>query len=206
MSKNALINAMLLSIDETNATYENWSGGLWIGNDGSEGLLVADMARRLIETLRGYKARACLTVETSFAAIAHSSGARRKPGPVPAILNHNSRADIALWKNSEDIYGAVEVKTKWNQELCLRDLDRLNALRNNYGGEREGCFEFGAAAISLMCGADPDCDKMYARYDEIKAIAKDRYDSVRIHALEPKKPAELPDNPWTRGGVVIEFY
>ena len=145
LEKRKVIESITQSIREANSDYEDYSGGNWLSDYGVEGFLVAHIARNLIPLLRESNPNALLTLEETFGAIFHHASGSGTPGPVPAILAPNSRADIVLWESRETVSGVIEVKRKWTTQYCLRDLRRLSRLIERCGTKK------GALEVRLLC-------------------------------------------------------
>ena len=113
-----ITEAIHRGIYNANLDYEQWSRGYrWLNDSGSEGLMVAGIARALHEQRQGrYES---LHSEKPFQAA---------PG----------RVDIALLnENKQPIY-VIEAKRFWEKKKCKKDLDRIGTLVENQDGLRGG--------------------------------------------------------------------
>lgn len=210
MRKRALTAALLEGIEEANLDYQKASGGSWLSDYGAESFLVVHLLKKGLAVARESNDSACATMEESFSAIAECSGATRKPGPLPAVLNGSFRGDIVLWKDHYWPFAVVEVKRKWDASLCLDDVRRLEALMDRCGSEQSGTIQCACLAVFVARARDPRGEKLTAHYEHIKEYLKGKgVRRFRFHTLTPQQyhyegREELSH--YSAGGVVVEFY
>ena len=210
MKKKALTEALLNAIQKANEEYEDLSGGSWLSDYGAESFLVVEAMKQLLAAARRSRKRACATSEESFAEIMDCAGANKKPGPLPAVLAGNYRADIVLWRNDSQPFGVVEVKRQWTNGPCMADVRRLRALMDRGGAHLGGSIEYCALVVFIPQAGDEGLEKVKRQYENIagylNAHAQRRF---RFHTLEPWQYTYHPDGTYgdySGGGIVVEFY
>jgi hypothetical protein len=210
MRKRDLASALLEGIEEANIDYQDLSGGSWLCDYGAESFLVCHLLKKGLSVARESSSKACATMEQSFMDIAKCSGANKKRGPLPAVLNGNFRADIVYWRNSDRPFGVVEVKRKWNADLCIADIRRLEALIDRCGSECSGTLQFACLAVFLARAKDPHGEKLAALYKHVREYLQSKcVRRFRYHTLSPhqyKYAGREEFSHYSAGGVIIEFY
>lgn len=215
MNKQALIDGILETLKAANLRYQDYSDGLWVDDQGAEGFLVVELMHRLIDTGRRHTPEVFVTMEESFGTLADWAGARRNRGRPPAILQDSQRVDITLWRGARNTetyypYGVIEVKRRWQNDACKRDLQRLQALMQAYGGDRDGSVAFACLAVFLRSARD----ELPQRYEQIgQDLKADGFQRFHLHTVAPyafEHRSSIADQSgyehYTAGGVVIEFF
>ncbi len=123
------------------------SGGEWIGDYGVEGFLVSEIASTIHQFQKDGE---YLYLELPFLHIKTWSGARKRRGRPTKGIRMARRVDIALCnENNEPVY-VIEVKRKWDNTQCEKDLQKLRDLVTNFDHVAGGSLESGFLAVYVQ--------------------------------------------------------
>lgn len=183
---------------DANNEHEKWSGGNWVGECGIESLLVVHIAKQIYADIRDDNPRPYLTLEQLFSKLVGS--APPKPGRPPNILRGNKRADIVVWKNSKRPYAVIEVKRRWITDYCLKDIDRLRAIKHHCR-----TIEFACLAVSLQ--QKPKGKNLDDQYFEIENIINGHLkpEKCRSSRVDPYQTKDPNNRVYSAGGLIIEI-
>ena len=144
--KEDIKDAILQGVRKANVDYEQWSRGWWVSDSGVEGLMVASIARKLNSKLSEDES---LLLECPFQYVRERSEANQPPGRRPKTVAGKKRADVVLFDGKYRPTWVVEVKRKWDQGPCFKDLERIRDLVCRQGSLRTGSLEGGFLATML---------------------------------------------------------
>ena len=130
-----------------NKKYETWSNGSWVTDAGVEGLMGACIAGAMHRSQEQHES---LGMEVSFEDIKDLSGAKPKLGPQFQAAASANRADIVLFNRHVQPNCVIEVKRKWDDKSCSRDLKRIRDLIRTYALERGGSLRRGFLAVTVV--------------------------------------------------------
>lgn len=147
IKKSKVIAAIHEGVFNAHKKYEKWSGGEWIGDYGVEGFLVSEIASTIHQFQEDGEH---LYLELPFSDIKARSGARKRRGRPTKGIRMARRVDIALCnENNEPVY-VIEVKRKWDNTQCEKDLQKLRDLVTNFDHVAGGSLESGFLAVYVQ--------------------------------------------------------
>ena len=126
-------------------SFSKWSEGHTINDYGAEGILVTHICGQIGRVLAHEPGR-YLTVEEAFWNI---DAGTEKRGRKPKILSDQNRVDICLWNDVSPV-AVIEVKRKFDDRSCTKDVRRVEALLDRYGRHNGGTLQFGCFAFPTV--------------------------------------------------------
>lgn len=176
MNYGELMKTIYKSVYETNEKYEKWSGGYWTTEYGLESLVVADLANAIMDP--NNNPPTYLTLEESFAGLEYNQGKKHRGAPRKNI-NSRNKLDMALYYG-EFLSYAIEVKCRWSNKTCLKDMDRLCELYRSFGKKNKGTMVAGVFVLLIYGVAKENESKesfFTRRYNYYKDIICEHQDT-----------------------------
>lgn len=145
MKKDEILKAIRNGLRLGCYAFSKWSEGHAINEYGAEGILVTHICGQIGRSLNHEPGR-YLTVEEPFWNI---DAGTQKRGRKPKILSDGNRVDICLW-NNENPVAVIEVKRKFDNRSCEKDIRRVEGLIDRYGRHSGGTLQFGCFAFPTI--------------------------------------------------------
>lgn len=145
--RTSIRDAILKGVQDANRQYEAWSRGMWVTDTGVEGHVVSTVAGKLHPLING---RGSIEMEVPFRTIQEWSGAGRPRGRPRLTMNPQNRADIVMFRSDWRPVCVIEVKRYWQDDGCLRDLERVRDLLLACGRQGNGSLRMGFLTFLLV--------------------------------------------------------
>ena len=177
VGRKAMEKAILGGVQDANRKYEKWSRGGWLSDSGVEGHVVSTIVEKLHGLVSG---NGSIEMEMSFGSIRKWSRAKNPPGRPRTNVKAPNRADIVVLSKEWRPVCVIEVKRFWQEEKCLKDLERIRDLILRCGREKNGLLYSGFLAFQLEGWKEEDmsaerCLESQAR--EVRQVLRDKFDN-----------------------------
>ena len=168
--KKDLIKAIHEGVRKAHRDFDSLSNGHWIADldsGGTEGFLVSKI---FLEINQDMEDDENLILELQFDHIERWSDALPTPGRRRQDMSKGNRVDISLFNKSGNPIHVIEVKRKWVEETCKRDIEKLKELLRRTSSRKEGSLKSGYLVVYHQRMNRPYLDE---KMDEVEEYIRD---------------------------------
>lgn len=148
MNLNEILTYCHQSIYETNKEYHSWTGYFDVTDHGVENYVTGNIAKYIMgKSNNSYPKYAALESHLNdyTDCVSGVCGRQKKE------LDKNLRIDLTLYNSDYKPIYAIEVKRKWDNTSCKKDIDRLYSLVKKYGrSNAEGSSLYGGIFLCIF--------------------------------------------------------
>ncbi len=196
IKKDDLIGAIHEGTKDAHKDFEWLSGGRWISDTiarRAEGFLVSKILLAIRERMGEGET---LVVELPFEYIKQWTGSKVRGRPLKGWSPTN-RVDIALFNKSKKPIHVIEVKLKWDDVLCKKDIEKIATLLRIASHKRRGSLQRGYLSVHYQGTNRPhlkekmdkaekfvlglDMKEMNVKFDRKVWPAEDKFEKRRMH-------------------------
>ena len=199
--KKDLIKAIHEGVRKAHEDFESLSNGDWIADPdsgGTEGFLVSKIFLEISQYMEDDEN---LTLELQFDHIERWSDAQGTRGRRRQDMSKGNRVDISLFNKKGRPIHVIEVKRRWVEETCKRDIEKLNELLRRAGPRKGGSLKSGYLVVYHQRKNRPYLEEKMGEVEEYVRDLNIKEMNVRFYSWS----SERDGKEWQYGSHIIEL-
>ncbi len=180
--KKDLIEAIHEGVRKAHRDFELLSNDSWIADPhigGTEGFLVSKIFREISRHMGDDEN---LIFELQFGHIEQWSGAQATRGRRRQGMSRGNRVDITLFNRMGNPIRVIEVKRKWVEETCKRDIRKIKELLHRASLRKGGSLRSGYLSVYHQCKNRPYLKEKMGEVEELIRDLDIKDVNVKFHS------------------------